>query len=366
MFKDLLDKYLIGDITEKEIQILEQYMKLPENKKKFEKLLTTEQKIWYATNSTDKSFVLKKINRKIKNRYFKKIYNFSAAAIIFLAFFYAYTQFYNVNDSTLENNIVLEFMDGSFRTINDKVERNIYNNKRQLIAKLQHGVLSFVEQKQKSVNYKLKVTNGNNFKVKLYDGSLIHINSGSDLKFPSSFSDNTEREVFLNGEAYFDIIKNEKSPFIVNFSEYEVIVLGTKFNVKAYNNELNSITLEEGSVSVDNSQDNSINEANKIIEPGQELNIKKDNNYEINTVNVQNSLGWTKGILSYDNEQFGDIIKSLERHYNIRIENSAPEISTIRYTGKFKNKSIFEILDTFKELSDFKYTVDSNKLIIIN
>ena len=361
-------KYLSGNITDEELIHLEKDIELPRQEEIFRHLLKREQELLYAYNDISPSQALKQIEKKLQDRKsYKRLYRYAALIIFFTVIGYISTKYYELYGQKAVNEIVIEFNDGSSKTINDKNDIRVYNDKKQLIAELNDGILSFVEHKQANVNdnYKLKVKNGSTFKVRLYDESLIHINSGSNLAFSSTFSNKPQREVFFNGEAYFDVMSDDKLPFIINANSLEVTVLGTKFNLVSFKNEDEVLTLEEGLVSVDNSQDDIMDGESILVKPGNELSIKKSNVFEIKKADIENAILWRKGVLVFQNERFESIIKKLERSYDIKIISDTQELNDSRYTGKFRNKSIFEVLDTFKASSNFDYHVSSDETIQI-
>lgn len=195
----------------------------------------------------------------------------------------------------------------------------------------------------------------------LPDSSEIWINAGSHIKYPKIFNDK-QRLVYLEGEAYFSVRKDSARPFIVKAEQLSVKVLGTKFNVKAYpGDELITTTLSSGKV--------------EIIIPGNESKILQPNEqltYHINTsrMNIENissteTNAWLSGQLIFVNSSFKDIKQTLERRYNITIEDDANIPVSKLYTAKFmKGETLEEILKVLEDVVGFNYQIQGKKIFI--
>lgn len=155
---------------------------------------------------------------------------------------------------------------------------------------------------------------GGQFQVTLPDGSKVWLNAASILKYPSRFASN-ERRVEVNGEAYFEVVKNEKQPFRVVLSDSSnVTVLGTHFNVMSYNNETEKeITLLEGSVSVSKS-DNV-----KKLEPGTQARIKENEITKQTGIDTEEIIGWKNGLFVFHDATIESIMHQIERWYDAKV-----------------------------------------------
>ncbi len=215
----------------------------------------------------------------------------------------------------------------------------------------------------------LSVPYGKQFDVLLADGTFIHLNAGSVLKYPSNFDGNSKREVFLEGEAYFKVAKDKSSPFIVKTENLDTRVYGTEFNVSAYlNDNTTEVILVEGIVGVQEATKKS-NLTNNyvIIKPSQKASIGKTlNGVKIENVNVNSYIAWKSGVLMFKNENIGNIFKKLERQFNIEIQNNYSELYNHSYTGVFKSENIDEILTIISTHTNFSYLIKGNKIIITN
>jgi len=178
---------------------------------------------------------------------------------------------------------------------------------------------------------------GGQFKVVLPDGSNIWLNASSSLTYPIVFSGH-ERHVELHGEAYFEIFKNKNAPFTVTAEDINIKVLGTHFNVMAYENEpaINT-TLLEGSVSL-NSKNN-----HAIIVPGQRaVMYKLTDKITIQAVNVEDDIAWKDGYFSFKKENIQTVMNKIARWYNVDIE----------YRGNIANKTLWGTVSRTSNISE--------------
>ena len=204
-------------------------------------------------------------------------------------------------------------------------------------------------------------------KVTLPDGSTVWLNSNSTLKYPRKF-DRKTRNVFLTGEAYFEVVKNPDWPMVVSTrSGVEVMVHGTKFNLSSYDNDATvTAALMEGSITV--TDPNAQNSMNKSIEmkPNDIVVISK--NKKATTVEkdetVENYKAWKEGILIFDNASMLDVKKMLERWHGMEIQLADTSIDNYHFTAKFSSESMVQIMELLKKTSPITYHIVNNKVII--
>lgn len=200
--------------------------------------------------------------------------------------------------------------------------------------------------------------------VMLPDGSHIFLNSGSTLKY--SVGDSIgKREIFLNGEAWFQVAKIKTRPFLVHTSSYIVTVTGTTFNVKAYPEEKEVVTtLVEGSVAVDRSEE-STNESRTILKKGQQLVYNKvSDKVSVGEVNTRMYTAWKDNKLVFVNMKLKDLALLLERRYGVDIEIADPGIMDYHYDGTFKNETILEVLEILKHTLPVEYKIEGQNIVI--
>ncbi len=224
-----------------------------------------------------------------------------------------------------------------------------------VVALLVSNILFF----QRSVNNQIDQTlqtisapYGAKTNFTLPDGSLVWLNSGSTLSYPSRFSNN--RMVKLLGEAFFEVEKNNM-PFIVSTDYGDVKVKGTSFNVKAFvDDHVFETTLEEGVVTF-----KSKNAPNEVtLKPGEQV-AKTETGFLIQTVETKYFTSWKEGKLLFNKEPFPGFIKKLERWYNVKIEYHDPKLDELWYTGTIEMESISEVMELIREAAPVSYSFNN-------
>ncbi len=232
------------------------------------------------------------------------------------------------------------------------------------VSMISYGVYSFLEyrnQQWKSIN----VAKGNTRQIVLKDGTKVYLAPDTKLSYPNKFPD-TERAVKLNGQAYFDVAHDEDRPFKVHTSHTLIEVLGTKFNVKAYQNEaLTTTVLEKGKVKICYKSDKGEAIGNSILQANQKSEFAHQNlQFTVTNADMNDDLAWRNNRLFFKNESFREIANEMERHYNIKIVFENEQLGTQRFSGEFQNESIDAVLETFKEWMDFNYRINKNVVYI--
>lgn len=237
----------------------------------------------------------------------------------------------------------------------------------------------------------IEVSLGSKSRITLPDGSKVWLNSGSKLTYQDGFG-RKNRTLSLDGEGCFDVIKNKELPFEVHSGNVKIRVLGTKFNMKSYSEDENTkVTLIEGSLNV--STDSGTNTGKTII-PNQQVVINKQSNKLIvKSVNAFNYALWTetkkeeivaktvtrdkklpnmvvpnvtlRNILFFDEEPLNQIIRDLERAFNVSIELKEENLGTEKFYADFRNnETIYDILRIITMNNDLRYEIKDNKIII--
>lgn len=195
----------------------------------------------------------------------------------------------------------------------------------------------------------VRVPNGQRTELTLSDGSKVWLNSGTTFEFPRSFNEHS-RYVKLEGEAYFEVQK-DKVPFIVSSAYGDIKVLGTKFNVQAYDNMNFQTTLEEGKINFKNP----IGE--RTLAPGQQLTLTDDKRLVVKNIDAQLASLWKKGIISFEQEPLAEIGKKLERHFDIHIEMDQ-QLASLKFTGEVFSESISEVMEYINKTKPINYMYD--------
>ena len=234
----------------------------------------------------------------------------------------------------------------------------------------------------------VKTTKGARSKMKLPDGSDVWLNAGSKLNYNKDF-ETGEREVYLTGEAFFDVVKDVKRPFIIHTSAIDIKVLGTQFNVKAYDeDETTETSLIRGSVEVFLRK----YPAQKyVLKPSQKLvlmnkgalaldkkTVKEEQRIEadlparvelkelsyLQGADSDVETSWTRNILSFDDELFTEVARKMERWYNVSIRFQNKKWEREYLSGSFENESLEQALKALKFTTSFNYNITGNSIVI--
>lgn len=219
--------------------------------------------------------------------------------------------------------------------------------------------------KEVAYNY-LTIPRGGQFFIKLSDGTEVWLNSESKLKYPVSFIDGAIRKVELvYGEAYFEVspsTEHSGTKFMVVHNEHEIEVLGTEFNIKAYQDETNIITtLVHGTVNINYQGEK------YLLNPNQQSNLDRTTNeILISKVNVDNDILWRKGVFSFNDKSLNEIMKVLSRWYDVDVEFATEELGNVRFNGVLnKNQQLEEILQTIQTTNYINTYEIKNKKITL-
>ena len=208
----------------------------------------------------------------------------------------------------------------------------------------------------------------------LPDGSIVHLNAKSKVSFAEGFA--KRREVYLEGEAYFEVTHNEHIPFIVHTSEADIKVLGNKLNVRNYSNDHKmEATLLTGSIELTLHADT---QHRILLKPSEKIIVKKndaatispatDKDVELTSIKLQDRVGtetsWLNDKMAFYDKPFSEIALDLERQFDVKIEFKNKEVSGYKYTGVYDEDSAEDILKILQMIKPFQYTVN-NKLITV-
>ena len=273
-----------------------------------------------------------------------------------------------VNNQRFKNDVspggdkaTLTLADGSTIVLDEAQNGTLAQQGNSKIIKLD-GKLSYdpINKNPKEVVYNtISTPNGGQYQLELADGSRVWLNATSSIHFPTTFI-GKERRIEITGEAYFEIAKNQNMPFVVAVNGAEVQVLGTHFNINAYNDEDNvKTTLLEGSVKfISGGHSN-------ILKPGQQSQLAKNGTIKVaNDVNIDEVVAWKNGLFAFENASIETVMRQFSRWYDVQIE----------YRGKTDDLFIAEMRRNIK-LSDalraleltgkVKFDIDGKKIIVM-
>ena len=204
--------------------------------------------------------------------------------------------------------------------------------------------------------YVVEVPAGAKSKVTFPDGSVVWLNAGSKVKYDSNFAKES-RNVALSGEGYFEVSKNEELPFVVNTGNLSVKVLGTKFNLKSYEEDSEvKVTLKEGAVRVG---DFLADAAPVVLKPNQRFTLRKaDLAMQVDLVDASHIENWRNGAMIFDKVSLEEIAKELQRLYDIPVRIEKESLKRIVYYSDFQeNVTVEKVLEILSSGNKFRYEV---------
>ncbi|CAM1374173.1 FecR family protein [Tenacibaculum xiamenense] len=213
-----------------------------------------------------------------------------------------------------------------------------------------------IEFSNQNIN-KIATNRGDQYSLLLPDGTTVILNSDSKITYPKQFSGAT-REVTLQGEAYFDVMHNPEKPFIVKTSDLDIRVLGTTFNIKSYSEDKTiQATLVSGKVEVFKKESSS----KLVLKPSQRATLnKKQNKITLDKVVTQDIISWKSGRLVFKEASLEDVLKDIERKYNVSFEVKSDKLLRYKYTGSFDDLKVEEIMEILEISSPIYFEKNNN------
>jgi len=203
----------------------------------------------------------------------------------------------------------------------------------------------------------LITSTGEKYELILPDKSKIVVNGGSKVKYPLHFKEN-KREIYLEGEAYFEVNKDSARPFLAHVDKITTQVLGTKFNISTFTGKNIEVALIEGAVKVTNEKTNEDNEA-ILLKPMQKLKYDAvANTLSIESFDLQETIGWKDNILKFTDAHFKDVLIKLERAFGIKFELADKSYNNFKITGNFQKATYAVICESLKRLTGMKYKIE--------
>lgn len=252
-----------------------------------------------------------------------------------------------------DSNLLAELQEGDAKVINEQ-NSLIYSSEEESFA-------------PKAVIYNELVTpRGGGYKLQLADGTEVTMNAGSSLRYPVAFSDSI-RQVFLEGEAYFDVSHDGK-PFIVSCESLDVRVLGTRFNVSSYADDAEiKTTLVEGKVKVTTDANPSLADEGIILAPDDQAIFSRDDAVvEVVKVNTSQYTSWVDGKFEFNNANMNEVMKRLARWYDFEYEFESDAAKDYHFTARIDNdQSISSILEMLEMTTDVKFEIRDQTIVIL-
>ncbi len=208
---------------------------------------------------------------------------------------------------------------------------------------------------------------GKKSQLTLEDGTKVWLNAGSRMAFPTKFT-GKKREIFLEGEGYFEVTHNQKVPFYVNTGEIAIKVLGTRFNVSAYaSDKLIETVLIEGKVAISERSALAFIKSESILMPNQKASYDRNDRSVVikDEPDVDYAIAWTEGWFKFNRQSINDVLNKLQRYYNVQFIYNPGFPAEDLITGKLYLKdSMDQVMQTLEVVANIQYRIDGNKIYI--
>lgn len=261
-----------------------------------------------------------------------------------------------------DNRAVLVLADGSTVLLDDAAKGELSRQANAVINKTEDGQLVYQNQTSSDpaplIYNTITTPRAGQYRLTLTDGTKVWLNAATSLQFPASFS-GKERRVKLSGEAYFEVAKNSQQPFIVETPRQTIEVLGTHFNVNAYEEETaTKTTLLEGRVKV------ATGSSSAVLQPGQQAASETDA-IQVNVADTEEAVAWKNGYFKFNKADIQTIMRQLERWYDVEVEYRGA-VPTDLFVGKInRSENISGVLRVL-ELSEVQFKIENRKIIVGN
>ena len=367
--ENIILKFFNDDCSSIELEELLDFILIEENYAIFKDYVNINHFATMTLNKFDKSSLINELETRIKKeKRTAKIKSYKqslllVAAVFICVFGLSYLADFNKID-TDSKNIILTTSSGQ-KVILDADEIQLKKLDGIVETKSNTLVYNKDENLETFVKNTIDVPYGKRFKLNLSDGTLVYLNSGSSFTYPVSFIDGIDREVFLSGEAFFDVSSDSLNTFKVVSTGSYVEVYGTKFNFKDYQEDnFSEVILTEGSLGVKNTISNS---ETIVLRPGDKAKVNyAGEGVEIKEVNTMLYTSWIDGRIIFRDENINNMITKLERIYDVIIINNNDKLNDqyINATILTETESIENVLDYLEEIYNLNYKIINNKIII--
>ncbi|HCL04873.1 MAG TPA: iron dicitrate transport regulator FecR [Chitinophagaceae bacterium] len=237
------------------------------------------------------------------------------------------------------------------------------------VKKLDNGLVAYQTNKDGSVAEEkifyntISTPRGGEYQVTLSDGSKVWLNAASSIRFPTVFRGN-DRKVQITGEVYFEVAHNDAKPFKVSAGKSAIEVLGTHFNVNAYDDEVQvRASLLEGSIKVF-AADEADQQQVKILRPGQQARMSKSGRINVvNNMDTEEVMAWKNGLFVFKSTDLRSIMRQIARWYDVDIEYKGSV--GMQFTGQItRNNNVSKVLEMLELTEEVKFKVEGKHVIV--
>ena len=369
----LILKYLQGKLAEEEKRQLDEWLKDDRNKKLFSRLVN-KQRILVKMERLDeydweKSWKVmeKKLHerKKFSWKYWGMVASLLGIVLLGTWVFMEKNEkkspvvvMRGVEPGGVFAELVLP--DGKIVELN-KDSNNLFLGESGKVLRNENGVLFLTQdsvQLQKVGYSEIRTPRGGEYQVVLPDNSIVWLNADSKLRFPLTFS-GKERRVFASGELYFQVAKDSLSPFRIEVEGlYEVEVLGTEFNVRAYSDLPSATTLVDGRVLIRD-------KGTKVLKPGEQAVKGKHGEVVVREVDVAPYIAWKQGYFLFEDERLEDILNELARWYDVNIFFENSSVREERFSVDMpRHESFEEVLRLIEQTRSIQIEIEGNNVFV--
>ena len=373
----LLSKAFLGTLSEEEERALQQWRdESPENEQLYESEMNTEYIVQKSHEVARVNIVngymnvLLKRKRNVRVRRVRRIVSIVAGVVLpLLAVVLWYGTRERIEDvseqvaSVIRHGGVkaeLVLADGTTRILGSEVTDSVLVQQGANIVVQNQGVSYCVDSSVVEERYNtLRVPRGGEYSITLSDGTIVYLNSESELRYPVNFV-GRDRRVYLSGEAYFDVVQDEAHPFIVDMGNSSVRVLGTSFDVRAYADEDEVLTtLVQGSVKF------SAGKEFVTLEPGKQAVLGKSGSIETREVDTYLYTAWKEGVFAFKRQRLEEIMKVVARWYDVNIFWENVSQKEVTFTGKMKRYDDFsKVVEVLEMTGNTEFVIKENNIFI--
>lgn len=363
------DKYWHGQLQEDpslkdKIALADDYIKKHTFKKK-------------TMTSDDRKALFTKIQESLeqneKKRTIRTYVQYAATACAAIALLIIGTTFYRSTQNTPANTISSEIIVGSLlqsqdiQLLSGKESHNFHSD---IEVKIDaEGDAKIIQKDSEGKTLKIArskinrliVPYGKRTQLTLADGSMVWLNSGSILEFPSQFVDKNRKIRLVSGEMYIEVAPDKKRTFYVKTSDFNVQVLGTKFNITAYVDAPKSVVLAEGRIVLQSENGTKVN-----LAPNEQATFNNNLNFNLQKVNVNQFISWKNGYMLLENTPILYVLKKIERYYNLSFNfDKDVNLQSRTCTGKiYLSDNLDNVMTTVALLSSTTYKKENNQIYI--
>ena len=373
----LLSKAFLGTLSEEEERALQQWRdESPENEQLYESEMNTEYIVQKSHEVARVNIVngymnvLLKRKRNVRVRRVRRIVSIAAGVVLpLLAVVLWYGTRERIEDvseqvaSVIRHGGVkaeLVLADGTTRILGSEVTDSLLVQQGANIVVQNQGVSYCVDSSVVEERYNtLRVPRGGEYSITLSDGTIVYLNSESELRYPVNFV-GRDRRVYLSGEAYFDVVQDEAHPFIVDMGNSSVRVVGTSFDVRAYADEDEVLTtLVQGSVKF------SAGKEFVTLEPGKQAVLGKSGSIETREVDTYLYTAWKEGVFAFKRQRLEEIMKVVARWYDVNIFWENVSQKEVTFTGKMKRYDDFsKVVEVLEMTGNTEFVIKENNIFI--